>query len=153
MALFFTAILCAAGAITFGVIHNRYRQVHQTASWQEALLAAESGIDIAVNEMRKQLFDPSNAWKQWSKTENGDVVEQVTSANPTEGEIFYTSNVLLRQGEGGQRSYSKIVVDAPLRSLVAQWQRATRWICGCARSNIDLIGARVNPFPSRRRLA
>src|SRR5688572_28085578 len=66
MALFFTAILTVVGAISFGVIQNRYRQVHQRASWQEALLASEAGIDIAVNEMRKQLYVASNAWKGWS---------------------------------------------------------------------------------------
>src|SRR5688572_33256632 len=97
MALFFTAILCAAGAITFGVIQNRYRQVHQTASWQEALLAAEAGIDIAVNEMRKQLFDPDNAWKGWGKTEGAEDAEPVTETSPTEGEVFYSSKALLRQ--------------------------------------------------------
>src|SRR5687768_15566404 len=113
MALFFTAILAAAGAITFGVIQNRYRQVHQTASWQEALLAAEAGIDIAVNEMRKQLFDPDKAWKDWGKTEGAEGEEPAGDSSPIEGEVFYTSKVLLRQGEGGQRSYSKIVVDAP----------------------------------------
>jgi hypothetical protein len=123
MALFFTAILTIVGAISFGVIQQRYRQVHQTASWHEALLAAEAGIDIAINEMRKQLYDPSHAWKGWSS--DPSAVEEV-EVDPTDGEVFYTSKVLLREGEGGQRSYSRITVDAPafLRdSTGEQWYR------------------------------
>ena len=123
LALFFTAILVAAGTITFGVIQNRYRQVHQTASWQEALLSAEAGVDIAVNEMRKELFDPSNAWKGWKN----QVVDNETEAvKPGDTGVYYTSKVLMRTGEGGQKSYSKIVVDAPafLRdSTGEQWYR------------------------------
>src|SRR5688572_21098667 len=124
MALFFTAILCAAGALTFGVIQNRYRQVHQTASWQEALFAAEAGIDLAVNEMRKELFDPENAWKGW---ENTDEATNGPEADPTKNVVKYASQILVREGEGGKRSYSKVKVDAPatLRDPITgeQWYR------------------------------
>ncbi len=123
LALFFTAILVAAGAITFGIIQNRYRQVHQTASWQEALLSAEAGVDIAVNEMRKELFDPSSAWKGWK---SHVIDEETESVKPGDTGVYYTSKVLMRQGEGGQRSFSKIIVDAPefLRdSTGEQWYR------------------------------
>ena len=120
VAVFFVGILAAAGAVTFGILQNRYRQVHQTASWQEALLAAEAGIDIAVNEMRKELFAPGSAWSGWTRPDNGGEID------PTESAVFYTSKVLLREGEGGQRSYSKITVDAPefLRDASGeQWYR------------------------------
>jgi len=156
MALFFTAILAMAGAITFGVIQNRYRQVHQTASWQEALLAAEAGIDIAVNEMRKQLFDPDNAWKSWSKAADPEGTEQITEANPTDGEVYYTSNVLLRKGEGGQRSYSKIAVDAPpflIDRSGEQWYRVRSLgvaeVPGGAVAAGDKVDLRLRKFEHR----
>ena len=122
ISLVFLAILFAAGGVTFNLLQNRYRQVHQTATWQEALLASEGGVDLAVNEMRKELYDPDHAWSTWSDTATpGDVTAGGTEA------LYYTSNVLLRSGEGGQRSYSKVAVDAPASLFDSasgeQWDR------------------------------
>ncbi len=124
VALMFLGILIAVGASTFLVVKNRYRQVHQNATWQEALLAAESGIDLAVNEMRKDLYAPNTAWAEWSSDPNvsGGTAPALISADAA----YYTSRVLLREGEGGQRSYCKISVDAPSCLLDAtgeQWYR------------------------------
>ncbi len=121
ISLVFLAILFAAGAVTFNLLQNRYRQVHQTATWQEALLASEGGIDLAVNEMRKELYDPDHAWSTWSDTAApGDSTGAADA-------LYYTSNVMLRNGEGGQRSYSKVSVDAPASLYNAatgeQWYR------------------------------
>ena len=120
IALAFLAILFAAGAVTFNLLQIRYRQAHQTASWQEALLASEGGIDLAVNEMRKELWDPTHAWEGWSDT-------PITGLPTSEtGAVYYTSNILLREGEGGQRSYSKVSVDAPeflIDKSGEQWYR------------------------------
>jgi hypothetical protein len=112
-ALFCTAMLVAAGAISFGVIQNRSRQVHQTASWQEALFAAESGVDIALHELRTQLSDRSTAWKDWSIVEGAMENEEGIATETVDGAVSYESEVLLREGAGGQRSYARIVVDAP----------------------------------------
>jgi hypothetical protein len=111
-ALFCTALLVAAGAISFGVIQNRSRQVHQTASGQEALFAAESGIDIALHELRTQLSDRSAAWKDWSVVESAVEAEEIATGT-IGGAVSYESEVLLREGADGQRSYARIVVDAP----------------------------------------
>ena len=124
IALLFLGILMAVGGSTFLVVQNRYRQVHQNATWQEALLAAESGIDLAVNEMRKELYAPGTAWTTWSNDPNasGGTAPELIEA----GASYYTSKILLREGEGGQRSYCKISVDAPafLRdSTGEQWYR------------------------------
>ena len=123
ISLFFMSILAATGAITFTILQSRYRQVHQNATWQEALLASEAGIDIAVNEMRKELLTPGTAWSGWSNSPTG---QAIPNASPTAGSVYYTSQVLLREGEGGQRSFSQIAVDAPsfLRDASGeQWYR------------------------------
>lgn len=71
LALITTAVLTVLGATSFMVLQNRHRLAHQTARWQEALLPAEAGIDLAVNEVRKQLymsdlssgfFDAADGW-------------------------------------------------------------------------------------------
>lgn len=108
MALLFTTILIIGGGITFAVIQNRYRLVHQTASWQEALLAAEAGVDIAVSEMRKEMYDPDNAWKGWGSDPNAEIANTLELPDNAK---YYSSTVLMKEGEGGQRSYSKIGID------------------------------------------
>ena len=123
LALVFTGILLGVGGVTIAVVQSRYRQVHQNASWQEALLAAEAGIDVAINEMRKELYDPSNAWSGWSDTPEASAA---APPDPTGGSVYYASKILLRVTEGGQRSFAKIAVDAPpyLRdSTGEQWFR------------------------------
>jgi hypothetical protein len=72
LALITAAVLSVLGATSFMVLQNRYRLAHQTSRWQEALLPAEAGVDLAVNEIRKQLylsdlssnfFDTADGWK------------------------------------------------------------------------------------------
>jgi len=87
------------------------------------LLAAEAGIDISVNEMRKGIYDPTNAWSGWSNMADGVLT---ATPNPTGSTVYFTSKVFLRESEGGQRSYAQIAVDAPafLRDASGeQWYR------------------------------
>ena len=124
VALMFLGILMGIGGATFLVVQSRYRQVHQNATWQEALLASESGIDLAVNEMRKELRAPGTGWTAWSgdPRASGGIAPEMISA----GASYYTSKVLLREGEGGQRSFCKISVDSPdflLDATGEQWYR------------------------------
>ena len=122
IALAFLGILLGVGGVTFSIVQSRYRQAHQNASWQEALLAAEAGIDLAVAELRKELYDPANAWSEWSDSAEGST----GTARPASGPAYYSSRVFLRETEGGQRSYAKIEVDAPvfLRDATGeQWYR------------------------------
>ncbi len=122
VALMFLGVLMAVGGATFLAVQNRYRQVHQNASWQEALLAAESGIDLAANEIRKANLTDEPAWRDNASTLNtvewssdaahaGGIAPSMISGEA--GVHYYTSKVLLREGEGGQRSFCRISVDAP----------------------------------------
>src|SRR5438105_4177189 len=64
----FTVISMIVGTVVYRTLSN-YHTVVQTASWQEALLAAESGSDAAMASLRKTLFDPTNAWNGWQTTD------------------------------------------------------------------------------------
>jgi hypothetical protein len=128
IALGFLGVLAIIGAVCFQVVQSRYRQVHQTAAFEEALLASEAGIDLAVNELRKGLYDPTNAWTGWSSSNS--TASSSPSYDPTTNTStsdYYNSKVLLRQGEGGQTSYAAISVDAPSTLYVPstgdQWYR------------------------------
>jgi hypothetical protein len=118
LALGWIAVLAVVAATALGVIQRRHRQVFQTASWHDALYAAESGVDLAVGELRKGLRGET-PWVGWNK-DSGD------AGTPGDTPAYFTSSVLLRKGEGGQRSWVKVQVDAPatLRdSSGEQWYR------------------------------
>ncbi len=94
------AILSMVAADVLRVTSIKYQNALQTASWQEALLASESGIDLAVTELRKSLFPPPNhAWENWS-------------APPGIGSN-YTLNTIPNAGLSGTPMTIEVNVDAP----------------------------------------
>lgn len=117
MALGILATLAVLSSIAMSVLGNRYRLAFQTASWQEALLAAESGVDLAVSELRTSLYNPESAFTAW-KHEDG------STGGPTSGSSSTTTDILLRTGEGGQRSWARVEVAAPPELRDA---RGTQW--------------------------
>src|ERR1051325_7544355 len=67
-------------------VSGRFQVALQTASWQEALLAAESGIDLAVVEMRKSLYPaPNHAWEGWNNVPVDGVVSHGLTTIPNAG--------------------------------------------------------------------
>lgn len=100
VALIMIAIVTAMGAATYMVLNNKYRVVHQAASWQESLLTAEAGIDVAMTEIRRPLYDDASArFASWTLN--------------AEGTGSSTKRTLLRQGEGGTASWAEVTVEAP----------------------------------------
>src|SRR5437870_13637187 len=56
-------ILSLIAVETLRLVTAKYQNALQTSTWQEALLAAESGIDLAIVQLRKSLYPPPNhAW-------------------------------------------------------------------------------------------
>src|SRR5437762_13697765 len=57
-------ILSLIAVETLRLVTVKYQNALQTSTWQEALLAAESGIDLAIVELRKSLYpQPNHAWE------------------------------------------------------------------------------------------
>src|SRR5437762_11177009 len=70
------AILFAMVAVTLHSTANKYFTAYQWASWQEALQGAESGADIAIAELRKDMALTHNsgntpAWAGWKMGKYG----------------------------------------------------------------------------------
>src|SRR6478735_3222859 len=67
-------ILSLVSAELLRVVSGKYHSALHTSVWQESLVAAESGIDLAVIELRKTLYPaPNDAWSSdrgW-KTDGG----------------------------------------------------------------------------------
>jgi hypothetical protein len=113
ISLAFAAVLVAVSAASFTIVQRKYRLVHQAASWHEALLSAEAGIELALNEIRRPLYDPSGIpFAGWET----DTTLHTLRHSPRE---------LERTGEGGTTSYCMVTVDEPsfLRRYDDQWYR------------------------------
>src|SRR5260370_31976371 len=68
------AILSLIAVETLRLVTVKYQNALQTSTWQEALLAAESGIDLAIVELRKSLYpSPNHAWEGWNNPPGNDV--------------------------------------------------------------------------------
>lgn len=127
-ALTCAAIIATAGAVTLAIVSSKNRAIHQGAAWKEALLTAESGVEMAMNEVRKNLFDPEHAWEGWHASADPTLypISTAPGASPETMTYSFTSQTLLRTGEGGQRSWAQVVVDAPrclLDRTGEQWFR------------------------------
>jgi hypothetical protein len=78
LSLFATEVLRA--------VSGRFQVGLQTAAWQEALLGAESGVDLAVVELRKSLYPaPNHAWDNWTNTPGNGVISHGLTTIPNAG--------------------------------------------------------------------
>lgn len=128
-ALICTIILSVFVAETIRLVGNKYRNVYHAASWQESLLAAESGVDVAMVELRKSLANPTAAWQSpWS------------GIAPGAGTTSYSLSGLTYSGEGGTKMTMQIYVDAPSQLVDSNgWQYY----------RIRAIGTNTVPGPPR----
>jgi hypothetical protein len=80
------AILSLLAAEVIRLVSLKYQSALQTATWQEALLAAESGVDLGIVELRKSLFPaPNNAWSGWNNIPGNGVVSYGLTTIPNSG--------------------------------------------------------------------
>lgn len=125
---------------------DRYRQVSQTASWQEALLAAEAGADTAINELRLTLVEPKTAFAGWSTSaEDGTTL-------PHQGKR-YVCPELVHGGEFNTQINAVASIDAPpelLDSNSRQWYRVrssgTTFLPGVARVTTEKLDRQLRRF-------
>lgn len=127
-ALICAAIIATASAVTLALVSSKNRLIHQNAAWKESLLTAEAGVEMAMNEVRKNLYDPAHAWQGWQTSADPTLYPLSTAPETASGTMVrsFTSQTLLRTGEGGQRSWAQVVVDAPaclLDRTSEQWFR------------------------------
>src|SRR3954462_3178784 len=94
-------VLSLLAAEVIRLVSLKYQSALQTATWQEALLAAESGIDLGIVELRKSLFPGDNhAWEGWNSA-------------PVNGAVSYGKTVIPNAGLAGTQMTIEVNVDAP----------------------------------------
>ncbi len=80
------ALLSLIAVETLRLVTIKYQNALQTSTWQEALLAAESGIDVAIVELRKSLYpQPNNAWDGWNNQPGNNVAGYELTTVPNAG--------------------------------------------------------------------
>ena len=105
-------ILSLAAAELLRIVSSKYHTTLHTATWQESLLGAESGVDLALRELRKSLFPGANqAWQTWTAT-------------PGDGVTSYGLTTIPNAGLAGTEMRIKVNVDAPafLKDPTNGWQ-------------------------------
>src|SRR5207245_3479955 len=76
-------ILSLIAVETLRLVTAKYQNALQTSTWQEALLAAESGIDLAIVELRKSLYPaPNHAWDGWNNPPGNEVTGYELTTDP-----------------------------------------------------------------------
>jgi len=95
------AILSLMAAEVLRLVSMKYEHALQTATWQEALLGAESGIDLGIMELRKSLYPaPNHAWEGWNNV-------------PSNGVTSYGLTTIPNAGLAGTPMTIEVNVDAP----------------------------------------
>jgi hypothetical protein len=80
------ALLSLIAVETLRLVTVKYQNALQTSTWQEALLAAESGIDLAIVELRKSLYPaPNHAWQDWTNQPGNNVTGYELTTVPNAG--------------------------------------------------------------------
>ncbi len=84
--VFVIAILSLFATEVLRAVSGRFQVGIQAAAWQESLIAAESGIDLAVVELRKSLYPaPNHAWDGWNNTPGNGVISHGLTIIPNAG--------------------------------------------------------------------
>src|SRR3954470_10425067 len=84
--VFTMTVLLAASAAVLRPVSDEYGNAFRTASWQEALLAAESGIDLATMQLRINLSQPGADWPgPWTAQLDGSHTRSTSYTHAGEG--------------------------------------------------------------------
>jgi hypothetical protein len=114
LALGCVALLAVTAAYTLQRVSPRYRQTAQFAAWQEAHLAAEAGVDIAIADLQKNAVGPiDGAWAGWQQNGPNHTVVPATPATLSQFTPASYGNPQMGNGLLG-----KLVVSLGLQNLL-----------------------------------
>ena len=93
---------------------SRYQTAFQSASWQEAIVGGEAGVDLAVNELRKRVITgPTAAFQtNWTSLnpQTGKAYANYGRAFPSNGQPYQIAS---HAGEGNTATQVRVFVDVP----------------------------------------
>ena len=93
---------------------SRYQTTFQSASWQEAIVGAEAGVDLAINELRKRVVTGPGVSFQgnWSTTnpQTGKAYGDFGRAFPAAAQPYALTS---HGGEGNTATQVRVFIDVP----------------------------------------
>src|SRR4029450_5776980 len=98
-ALMSTTVLAMIAAAAMYRVMPRLSTTYHSASWAEALYAAEAGADMALKAANDSLTTPATAWNAWT---------------PSDAATFpktWVPTVAPHSGDGNTKIYTKVTVD------------------------------------------
>ena len=141
MALISLAVLAFSAAGVFYFIANRYETSFQSSSWDEALVVADSGVDIAMQALNTLGSDPNSWGSPWTHVAAGTTGKRSSSSpfNPTYEFWYYNpgggtydpnvgatgGTISSHIGDGNDKMYVTVVVDQQISGNGAVWPRIT----------------------------
>lgn len=162
------ALLSLAAARVLHVVSIKYQNAMQTSAWQEALVASESGIDLAIIELRKSLFPaPNHAWEGWTTVPGDEVTAYGLTTIPNSGlagtpmtiEVNVDAPAQLIEPESlwqyyrvrttgtmpltGPARASDNKQDTRLRKLSLHWERFTNGLLSARALNAPQVSRRI----------
>ncbi len=128
MVLIIVCVLSVVASSMLLTTTTRYHTTYQSASWQEAIVGAEAGVDLAMTELRKRVVNgPSHSFQTAAlaaKSGTGGaapaywtVTNPAGTAYPNYGHAFPASNqpylLASHGGEGNTALQARVYVDVP----------------------------------------
>jgi len=105
------ALLAFTAAYTLRRVTPRFQMASQAAAWQEARLAAESGIDVALQDLSKNATGTTaGTWQGWKQTQNGAIVPAVDNTLSLNSALNLVNSLLSLLGLG-----NSVQVTSPLK--------------------------------------
>ncbi len=112
-------IICVLSVVAANLLLTttaRYHTTFQSASWQESIVAAESGIDLGMNELRKRVvYGPNTAFDSgtWSTTTPGGTAYANYGHAFPNGAAPYTLTTSSPGVEGNTATQLRVYIDVP----------------------------------------
>lgn len=158
-------ILSLVAAELLQIVSGKYHSALHTSVWQESLLAAESGVDLAIVELRKSLYpSPNGAWTGWlndGTTSHGlttvpnaglagtpmtidvSVDAPATLKDPASNWQYYRIRTTGSMPLTGPARASDNKQDTRLRKMNLRWDRFTSAILGGSGGNPSNVTRRI----------
>ncbi|HJT80409.1 MAG TPA: hypothetical protein VJ719_04350 [Chthoniobacterales bacterium] len=113
------ALLCLIGGTLLSLTSSKQSGPFQAASWHEAGSAAEGGVEIALNALRRSITEGNAAWDGW--TLNTSSPTPTPSASPSASpsptpfakKYITESELLSHQGEGNKTVRAIVEISIP----------------------------------------
>ena len=111
-ALMSSVVLAMLAAASLYRVTPRLATTYHSASWAEALLAAETGADMALKAMNDSATTPDTAWAAW------------TPSDATTFPKTWVPTIADHGGDGNTKIYAKITVDNSIvDGMGSRWMR------------------------------